>query len=276
MKSKFKKQNILYIVIIVASALIIVLLFCYIKPYSKYQWDVLAKFNLPIGHAGGKVIKASQFQNFLLTQPGASPKTKTQYSEALKIFASDTASSIVFSDKQLPVSPNELSELLIQKAKVVKDGGWKPAGLSPIVSSSDGISLKNSNWSANTLALSLWYMNQESLHPNQSTAAKAKLEELNDADKEGFDLYSVDTGFIKSNELTPELELQIKRMNPGESKIIPSRFGLHAIRLVEKREDAVNKQTLVRLYNSLVTIDGFDSWLQRELESVKVYYYFAQ
>ena len=73
-----------------------------------------------------------------------------------------------------------------------------------------------------------------------------------------------DMGFIDVATVLPELKEAISGMKIGEIKIVPSRNGLHILKIEEKKDN------LTRLRQIFIKASGFDSWLTSETKKLSI------
>lgn len=73
-------------------------------------------------------------------------------------------------------------------------------------------------------------------------------------------IFSGDLGFVSVTSLLPELRDSIENMKPGDTKIIPSRFGLHIIQLEDFGND-----NLLHLKQIFINSNNFNNWLNNQM-----------
>lgn len=78
-----------------------------------------------------------------------------------------------------------------------------------------------------------------------------------------------DLGFVNTGSLLPEIRETVEAMNPGEVKIIPSRLGLHLIKL-EERENETAGAARVHLKQIFIKTDGFENWYKSQTNSYNI------
>ncbi len=81
-----------------------------------------------------------------------------------------------------------------------------------------------------------------------------------------------DLGFLTESQVLSELRQPIKAMKAGEIKILPSRFGVHLIKLVEARATEQNISEF-HLQQVFLKIDNFEAWLAGEQSKFTVRQY---
>jgi hypothetical protein len=72
-----------------------------------------------------------------------------------------------------------------------------------------------------------------------------------------------DLGFVDPTQLVTEMREPVFAMTPGETKVIPSRYGLSLIKLQEKNGN------LYHLYQIFIASSDFDTWLNNQTQAIK-------
>jgi len=75
---------------------------------------------------------------------------------------------------------------------------------------------------------------------------------------------SGDLGFVQDTDLTDELQEAVDSLKIGETKIIPSRYGLHVIRLEEKNGNQLHLREI------FLNTSDFDAWLKSQTQNFKI------
>lgn len=126
--------------------------------------------------------------------------------------------------------------------------------------------------------LSIWFNSQESLNKDQYAKARDLLNQLDTgssfdevANKYNQDVgskdFAGDQGFVDEGSMLPEFRSEISMMSQGQQKLIPSRYGLHIIRL-NGIEDNENGKSYSIQQIFLIPSD-FNAWLDTQLENIK-------
>lgn len=76
-----------------------------------------------------------------------------------------------------------------------------------------------------------------------------------------------DLGFLKLNQLNPELATQLGSMIVGQAKLLADRDGLHIIRLDNQSRDLYNFREI------FLRLSGFDAWLDTQSKNITVRQY---
>jgi len=126
--------------------------------------------------------------------------------------------------------------------------------------------------------LNVWYNGQPGL--NEEVYAKAQEVEQRVQAGEDFGKLAAsysqddssrvmegDMGFLKINDLLPELKEGIDGMQPGQIKLMSSRYGIHLILLVEKEDQDGGQAHLKQIF---FKTEGFDDWLTKQTKDIKV------
>lgn len=123
--------------------------------------------------------------------------------------------------------------------------------------------------------LKSYYNDQESLSPEAHRLANNLFSRI----RQGEDFaqvaksYSADdysknfggfVGIVSYEELLPEVGEKLKSVKVGETNILPSREGLHIIKVTEQLKDKVNVQQISLL------VPGYENWLNKELSKIKI------
>jgi parvulin-like peptidyl-prolyl isomerase len=74
-----------------------------------------------------------------------------------------------------------------------------------------------------------------------------------------------DLGFVDTSEVLPELREPLSSIKVGEVEIIPSRFGLHIIRLEGKNGNQMHLRQI------FLEDSNFDNWYSTQTQNIKVY-----
>lgn len=124
--------------------------------------------------------------------------------------------------------------------------------------------------------LQTWFNSQAELNPNQYALAKTLIEQI----KSGQDMpglakqYSQedngkiiggDLGFVDPTKLLLEMREPVYAMNTGDVIIIPSRVGIHIIKLEEKQANEYHLRQIFLLP------ENFDAWLETQIQNFKTY-----
>lgn len=151
------------------------------------------------------------------------------------------------------------------------------------------VSLKNYNLSPNTYKenilkpellkakLMAWYNSEEKLNLAVYAKAKDLLSKIQSGEDFGFlaknyseDLNDKasngDLGFVDITETLTELREALSSMKISEVKILPSRYGLHIIKIEDTNE---NKLHLKQIF---IQNNSFEQWFEKEKNKIKVIY----
>lgn len=124
--------------------------------------------------------------------------------------------------------------------------------------------------------VNIWYNSQESLNGQIWQQAQSLLAQLNqgqdfaavakaDSQDAGSASLGGDMGFINSLSILPELREPVENLNPGETKILPSRLGLHIIQLESKAGGNLHLRQI------FLSVPNFNDWLDQQLAKYRVY-----
>ena len=129
--------------------------------------------------------------------------------------------------------------------------------------------------------LNIWYNKQTDLNKfayDTAASLKTKIEKGENfeglakkfSQDQASSLVEGDLGFVEIPKLLPELQEQLDGVKPGELKLIPSRFGLHLIKVVETDNNGPQNSSRVHLQQIFIKTTGFDDWLLNEQSKIKV------
>lgn len=79
-----------------------------------------------------------------------------------------------------------------------------------------------------------------------------------------------DMGFMAVTDLLPEMQEAVDSLSVSQVKIIPSRLGLHLVKLEEKDNNGANEANRVHLREIFIKGSNFDSWLETETQNLVV------
>jgi foldase protein PrsA len=129
--------------------------------------------------------------------------------------------------------------------------------------------------------VAVWFNQQESL--NQPTYAKAhelqaKLDSGTSFDDVAKDYtadeatkdFAGDSGFVSVQDLLPEFQEALNGVGPNTTKLIPSRYGLHIFRILEKDSGGENGAERVHIQQIFVKNDTYETWYRDEAGKLKV------
>lgn len=129
--------------------------------------------------------------------------------------------------------------------------------------------------------LGIWYSKQENLNvesyktandlkgkldSGQSFEEVAKVYTQDEATKD----FAGDSGLIPFDELLPEFRTDLKEVKVGDIKLVPSRYGLHILKVLDQNNDGENGARQIHLQQVFVKQVGFDEWLKTETDNLRV------
>lgn len=126
-----------------------------------------------------------------------------------------------------------------------------------------------------------WFYSQKNLNVEAYTKAAAIIEELQNKlpFQEAVTKYSQDPssigtkgdlGFLSSEELLPELQSYFDTGKIDELQIVPSRFGIHILKINQNNTDSENLNTKKQLLQIYLPGSNFDAWLNEQFQSMTV------
>ncbi len=129
--------------------------------------------------------------------------------------------------------------------------------------------------------LAIWYSKQEELNKDAYKTAndlKGKLDGGQSFDEvakvytqdEATKDFAGDSGLIAYDELLPEFRTELKDVKVGDIKMVPSRYGLHILKVLELNNDGENGAKKIHLQQIFVKQVGFADWLDNETNNVRV------
>ncbi len=275
------------IIWIAVGLVLVVALFCawlYTGKLTQSKQAILQTFSLPIALVNGQAITMKNFVfKYSLAKKlfGQQELAKQDSEIKQKIFNQliDEKELELFAvQKNLSINQRDLDNEYAAQAKAVNLEGKK--SLSELLSSYglNEVALKNQILKPQLLFIKLrvWYNSQESLN----TQAYGRAGELVAEIKKGTDMGQLaanfsqdetgkstkgDLGFVDIADLTPELKEPVAGLLIGEPEIIPSRQGLHIIRLEAKNGNKV------QLRQIFLNTGDFESWWNSQKQTFKIY-----
>ncbi len=129
--------------------------------------------------------------------------------------------------------------------------------------------------------LALWYSKQESLNKDAYAKAnelKGKLDGGQSFDEvataytqdEATKDFAGDSGMIAYDELLPEFRTDLADNKVGDIKLVPSRYGIHILKILEQNNDGENGSRQIHLQQIFVKQTGFAEWLENETNNIRV------
>lgn len=129
--------------------------------------------------------------------------------------------------------------------------------------------------------LMLWYNKQEDLNKDSYKTIndlKARVdsgESFDDVARsytqdEATRDFAGDSGMLPFNDLLPEFREQLADVKVGDIKFIPSRYGLHILKVLEYNNDGENGAKQIHLQQIFVKQAGFTEWLTTQSDNVRV------
>lgn len=129
--------------------------------------------------------------------------------------------------------------------------------------------------------LAVWYSKQEDL--NKDAYAKANDLQGKISSGQSFDEvataytqdeatkdFAGDSGMIPFDELLPEFRSELQNAGVGDVKLVPSRYGLHILKILEQNNDGADGAKQIHLQQIFVKQVGFAEWLEAETANVRV------
>ncbi|MFA5990806.1 MAG: peptidylprolyl isomerase [Candidatus Doudnabacteria bacterium] len=124
--------------------------------------------------------------------------------------------------------------------------------------------------------LQTWFNSQADLNPNQYILAKTLIEQIKSgqnmttlakqySQEDTSKIIGGDLGFIDPTKLLWEMREPVYAMNIGDVTIIPSRAGIHIIKLEEKQANEYHLREIFLLP------ENFDVWLETQTKNFKTY-----
>lgn len=133
----------------------------------------------------------------------------------------------------------------------------------------------------NASNLVVWFYGQENL--NQETynlaeeiiskmLAGQKIEDLAktyNKDETGK-MVAGDAGFIYTSDLLPEIQQQLANEKIGETKIVPTRYGIYILKLEQRDNKGENGRERIHLRQIYLSGSDFNAWYKNEEQKYKV------
>ncbi|HEX3099576.1 MAG TPA: peptidylprolyl isomerase [Patescibacteria group bacterium] len=129
--------------------------------------------------------------------------------------------------------------------------------------------------------LAIWFSKQEDLNKDAYATAKdlqgkldsgqsfddvAKAYTQDEATKD----FAGDSGLIAFDGLLPEFRTELKDAKVGDVKLVPSRYGLHIIKVLEENNDGANGAKQIHLQQIFVKQGAFTDWAQQQADGLRV------
>lgn len=132
-----------------------------------------------------------------------------------------------------------------------------------------------------TVKLNVWFNGQKNLNPDAyKTAEDLQSKIANGTDFGGLaKTYSQDPasqplegdmGFVLTSGLLPEISGAVDGMSAGQTKLLPSRYGLHIVKLLEKNNNGAQNNPQAHLSQIFIKTGGFEQWLDNETKNIKI------
>ena len=130
--------------------------------------------------------------------------------------------------------------------------------------------------------LAIWYSKQEGFNKDAYAKAKelqGKLDGGQSFDEvataytqdEATKDFAGDSGLVVFNDLLPEFRTELAEVKVGDIKLVPSRYGLHILKVLELNNDGPDGAKQIHLQQIFVKQTGFEEWLKNETAAVKIY-----
>jgi hypothetical protein len=260
---------------------IILLIAFYLTPVSQFHLFVFKYIPLPLGQSGGRIFTSYKLPNKSFTSKAnfISGVTNAATLNQLQTIAGVHKVSISSQDlnnaldeltqREAAGDSNKFNQILVEQynsdPKEFKQF-WLP------------LSLYNQN-------LEVWYNSQTSLNTEGYQIMSGLQNKLNSGADFGelAKNYSQDVsssqfggsvGKLELNAILPEFRTRLLTANQGDLLLLPSRFGLHLIKVnsVQKVADTQNNQWL-SMSQIFIKNKNFDTWLTQEKNRYPVNYW---
>lgn len=130
------------------------------------------------------------------------------------------------------------------------------------------------------VALEVWYNGQKNFNPVIFQIAETLKVRLNEGESMETlaKIYTQDTnkalggdlGFVELYQVWPELQEQLDAAAIGEVKVLPSRKGLHLIRVEDKDSGGQNGLPRLHLRQIFLQTEGFENWYQNQVQNYRL------
>ncbi len=142
---------------------------------------------------------------------------------------------------------------------------------------------KNQVFKFNLLSekLKIWFNSQKELNPKAYETAEflqkklkqgssfTELSKMYNQDKSSK-LTEGDLGFVKFTKLLPEIQEQLDFKKNGTIELVPSRFGLHLLKIVGSDNLAEDGSLRLHLNQIFINTNNFENWVKAETQNYKV------
>ncbi len=129
--------------------------------------------------------------------------------------------------------------------------------------------------------LALWYSKQQDLNKDAYATAndlKGKLDSGQSFDEvakvytqdEATKDFAGDSGLIAYDDLLPEFRSELNDVKVGDIKLVPSRYGIHILKILAFNSDGENGARQIHLQQVFVKQTGYAEWLENETNNVRV------
>jgi parvulin-like peptidyl-prolyl isomerase len=129
--------------------------------------------------------------------------------------------------------------------------------------------------------LMLWYNQQEDLNKASYDKIRSYQERLDKGESfddvartytedEATKDFAGDSGMIPYDDLLPEFREALMDNKVGDVKLVPSRYGLHILKVLELNNDGENGVKQIHLQQIFLKQTGFTDWLTKETDNIRV------
>ena len=78
-------------------------------------------------------------------------------------------------------------------------------------------------------------------------------------------------GFIELNNLLPELKQGLENLPNGELKILPSRMGIHVVKVVSREKNSPSGSDRIELQGIFIKLEDFELWFNNSTKNFAVH-----
>lgn len=271
--------------VLIALAVFIVLggtltFWLYAKPVTDFKIKVFKKLPLPVASVNGHFLSMQDYldrYNAAKKVLGANLTENEIKKAAYNQLIIDTGVAILAQNKGINVSKNQVDDEYESRVKTSDLEGKK--NFEDLIQSygfnkDDYKSEVIKPWLL-TNSLRTWFSGQRDLNTKTYTLADELVAKITKVEDMGglSRTYSADEtekasqgdlGFLEITELLPEIRETVSSMQLGDVKIIPSRVGVHIIRLEAKIENQLHLREI------FLNTENYSAWQIAELNKFKI------
>lgn len=236
--------------------------------YTHAKETVLLKLAYPISLVGRKQITAKQFRNRVALANAYFNDTENLNEQILRQLVLETKINILADTYGIETD----SKFIDDEFKHLKQE--QPLYIEKFELTDEQLKeniLRQENLKSR---LRIWFNSQEDLNTKEYSVVNSLLARIQKGEsiaalapiysKDGAGkLLEGDLGFLEINNLLPELRQALDLRDIGTIELIPSRHGLHIIKIEDKKDQQLHLRQI------FIPVDNFQNWFQNEVNKIK-------